>query len=357
MPTFSKDKLEDICYRIFKAAGGTDDHSKTTGDHLVAANLAGHDSHGFIRVKSYIEQIETESLDPKAEPTVHNDTSTTAQVNGQGTFGQVSAKFAIELAVDKAKQSGISIITLHNAGHIGRVGTYPEIAAESGMASIVCNGWSGNVSLAGVAPFGGRAGRLGTNPISMGFPSNFEGPILLDFATSMAAVGKVAIAEARGKKLPDKWVVDKNGNPSDVPETLFDNGALLPMGGVNGGHKGYALSVMVALFGGIMAAFPTIGETRPANTQRNGGSSFMVIDVERFSPLDQFKSMVSEFIGYLKDTPPMKGSKGILYPGEMEQNNRRDRIANGIDIEDTTWAKVLSIIKKYKLEEDLAPLP
>ena len=145
------------------------------------------------------------------------------------------------------------------------------------MASIVCNGWMGNASRGGVAPFGGREGKLSTNPISMGFPSNFEGPILLDFATSMAAVGKVAIAEARGKKLPDKWVVDKNGNPSDVPETLFDNGALLPMGGVNGGHKGYALSVMVALFGGIMAAFPTIGETRPANTQRTVSNTHLTL--------------------------------------------------------------------------------
>ena len=356
MPTFSKDKLEDICYRIFKAAGGTDKHSKTTGDHLVAANLAGHDSHGFLRVRSYVEQIEAKSLDPTAEPTIHNETSTTAQVNGQSTFGQVSAKFAIELATDKAKQSGISIITLHNAGHIGRVGTYPEIAAEAGMASIVCNGWMGNASRGGVAPFGGSEGRLGTNPISMGFPSNFEGPILLDFATSMAAAGKIEVYKARGHKLPDKWIIDKNGNPSDIPEDFYDNGALLPIGGVNGGHKGYALSVMVALFGGIMAAFPNIGEARANQTQRNGGSSFIVIDIERFSPLDQFKSLVSEFIGYLKDTPPMKGSMGILYPGEMEQNNRRDRIANGIDIESATWEKVLAIIKQYKLEKDLAPL-
>ena len=168
MPIITEETIERISRGVLRAAGATDEHAKTVAHHLADANLAGHDSHGFIRIPQYVRDIREGRLDPVAQSEVVGEHMAMGQVNGNGTFGQVVAAFATRLAMKKAREYGIGLVTMYNLGHTGRVGTYPEMAAKEGMAAIM---YSGGIARGqgGVAPFGGREGRLSTNPISMAF--------------------------------------------------------------------------------------------------------------------------------------------------------------------------------------------
>jgi uncharacterized oxidoreductase len=354
MPIITGESIERIARGVLRAAGATDEHAKTVAQHLADANLAGHDSHGLIRVPPYVRGIKEGRIDPVAQSEVVGEHMAMAQVNGNATFGQVVAAFATRLAMNKAREYGIGLVAMYNLGHTGRIGSYPEMAAKEGMAAIM---YSGGITRGGggVAPFGGREGRLSTNPISMAFPSSSNGVILLDFATSMAAEGKIRVYSARGQALPDQWVLSKDGVPSNDPNDYYDGGAILPVGGLSGGHKGYALSFMVVLLGGMLG-----GLGRASNLELappGGGTSIIVIDLESLAPIDDVKAQVEELVRFVKDTPPMEGSSGVLYPGEVEARSRQERRANGVPVEQPTWEAVAKLIKEYGLEDELAPLP
>ena len=350
MPTLKRKDIYDIAFHLLRTAGAPDGHAKTVADHLAGANLAGHDSHGFLRISQYLKEIEDGSLDPIGRPEVVGDSGGIAQVNGNGTFGQVVATMATKLAVEKAGKNGISMVTMCNLGHTGRVGTYPEMAAKEGMAATMCTGFVGAPIGRNVAPFGGTERKLGTNPISMSFPYLPDSPVLLDFATSVAAEGKLRFYRAKGQPLPDEWVLTKDGAPSDDPNDYYDGGSILPLGGLQGGHKGYALSVMVSLFGAIMGG---LGATGAVDGFTRIGSSIMVIDVARMGPLEGVREQVGEMVSYLKDTPLSEGSKGVLYPGEIEAMTRRERLANGVEVPQATWDEAVELIKQHGLEDEL----
>ena len=351
MPTLTEKDLHRVAFSVLHAAGAAEEHADTVARHLADSNLVGHDSHGFIRVPQYVGDLDEGRTDPAAQPEVVGDGKGMASVDGHGTFGQVVATFATQLAIKKAREYGISLVNMINLGHTGRVGAYPEMAAEEGMAAIMNTGFVGGKG--NVAPFGGLKPKLGTNPIAMGFPYASDGPILMDFATSMAAEGKVRVYRNRGKELPDAWLLTKDGVPSRDPNAYYEGGSILPMGGLQGGHKGYALAVMVALFGAVMGSLD-----RPvdlANSQRTG-SSIIVIDLERIAPIDSVRAQMDNLVRYLKDTPLMEGSSGVLYPGEIEATTRRQRLAEGVPVEEATWAQVVDLIKRFQLEEELKDL-
>ena len=353
MPTVTDETIYEISRQVLRAAGAPDDHASTVARHLADANLAGHDSHGFIRVPQYIREIKGGRIDPAARPEVVKDGPGTAKVDGKSSFGQVVATFATELAMQKARRSGISLVSMFNLSHTGRIGTYPEMAAKEGMAAMMFTGFAGGSTAKNVAPFGGRERKLGTNPLSMGFPFKPEEPILLDFATSMAAEGKLRVYRARGHSLPDEWVLTKEGLPSKDPNDYYDGGSILPLGGLHGGHKGYALSFMVTLFGAVMGG---MGSLDLGEDSQLSGSSVIVLDVGTLSPVEELGPRVQEVVRYVKDTPAMEGSAGVLYPGEIEANSRRQRLADGIPVEQATWDEAAELIKEYGLERDLGHL-
>lgn len=352
MPTLHESLSFNIGKQLLAAAGAPERSAGIVARHLIDANLAGHDSHGFIRLIQYIKEIRDGILDPSATPEIYSENGGIARVNGRWTFGQVVATFALEEGMKRARENGVSMTTMHNLGHTGRIGTYTERAAIEGFAAIMCTGIYGG-RRAGVAPFGGSVGRLGTNPISMSFPYKPGHPILLDFATSMAAEGKLRVYRARGDELPDTWILDPQGKPSKDPNDYYSGGAILPLGGIQGGHKGYSLSVMVALFGAIMAELGTDSN----QNLPNNSSMIILIDVSSLGPLNLTQGIVQEMIAYIKDTPPMEGSMGVLYPGEMEANTRADRLKTGISVENTTWTDVVSLLNDYKIAKELGPLP
>ena len=245
MPKLTGDQIRDIAFHVLRAAGASGNNAHVVADHLANANLAGHDSHGFIRITQYVEDIRNGTIDAKAEPTVAQDHGGLVQIDGNGTFGQVVAARATGLAIERARQNGVATVTMTNLDHTGRIGTYPEMVAVEGMASIMVTGVVGGTSGMNVAPFGGTRRKLGTNPIAIGFPYLPDSPMLLDFATSVSAEGKLRVYRNRGHLLPSAWVIDKDGEPSNDPNDYYEGGSILPLGGMESGHKGYALSVMV----------------------------------------------------------------------------------------------------------------
>ncbi len=351
MPVISGERLEEIAFHIFCAVGAPEDHSRIVARHLADNNLAGHDSHGFIRVIQYVRQIKEGLILPAAKPVILSDAPALGQVDGNYGFGQVAAKFATELAISKAKKQGVGCVTVRRLGHLGRLGAYGEMAAQAGCAAILfCSVGGQGIS---VAPFGGNRRKLATNPIAIAFPGGGEEPILSDFATSVAAEGKVRVYRARGEKLPDGWIYNPEGRPSNDPNDFYAGGAILPVGG-SVGHKGYCLSFMVDLLGGILSR-----DGIPSNPgkQFSNGTLILAMDLERFAPLGQIRSEVSGMVNYVKDTPLAEGFQQVLAPGEKEAKNRKERRQKGVIIEDETWGQVVTLAKEYGLADRLVSLP
>jgi LDH2 family malate/lactate/ureidoglycolate dehydrogenase len=315
--------------------------------HLADNNLAGHDSHGFIRVIQYLQQIKDGLLFPAAKPEIVRESPATAQIDGHRGFGQVVAKFSIELAIKKAKEQGVSSVTMRYLGHLGRLGAYGEMAAKEGCVAILFCATGGQAL--SQAPFGGSKRKLGTNPIALTIPAEKEGIISSDFATSVAAEGKVRVYRARGQKLPDGWILDKEGRPSNDPNDFYAGGAILPIG-ASVGYKGFCLAFMNDMFASLLSrdGFPA----KPGK-QFSNGSLMVVIDIERFAPLTAVKSETSQMVQFIKDTPLAQGFEQVLYPGEKEAKSRKARIEAGVDIEDETWNQAMALVKTYGVGDKL----
>ena len=348
MPILTNHQIVRITDVMMQAGGASAGHAGIVADHLANANLAGYDSHGFIRIPQYLNEIEKGDLDPRVEPEVVGNHGGIIQIDGHSTFGQVVATRSTEMAIKKARDHGVSLVTMGNHTHTGRIGTYPEMAAAAGMAAIMFTGWAGG-PFATMAPFGGREGRLGSNPLAMAFPHADGAPILLDFASSMTAEGTLRVYRNKEQDLPDTWVIDKNGVPSRNPNDFYDGGAQLPVGGIQAGHKGYALSVMIALFGGLLGQIAS----HPGKIDMWAGSTILVIDIGRMAPVENIRAEVQQMIRYVKNAQLMEGSTGVLFPGERAANSRNDRLVKGIPVDQTTWGQVEELFDRYGVRDQL----
>lgn len=349
MPTLTREGIVDVAHRILVAAGASDSNAMAVADHLAEANMTGHDSHGLIRVPQYIDDVKAGRRDPKAEPEVVSESGAIVRVDGHHSFGQVVANFATEQAIAKAREHGVGLATMCSLGHVGRIGTYGEMAAREGMTAIMFTGLLGGAASI-VPPFGGAERRFSTNPISIAFPYQPDSPLLLDFATSIGAEGKLRVYRARGHELPDEWVLDRDGIPSRDPNDFYAGGAILPLGGLHGGHKGYALAFMAAVLGGIVGEY---GQADPAPDAYSSGSMIIVIDTAVLAPVDGLRSEVDRLVSHAKSAPLMPGHDEIFYPGEKEARSRRARLEEGVEIEPATWEQITSLIDEYGLERGL----
>jgi uncharacterized oxidoreductase len=250
MPKIAAERLEEIGRALFVAAGTPAEEAALVMRHIVGANLVGHDSHGVIQIPTYIERIKVGHIVPGAPWVITRESATTTVVDGHWGFGYVVNERAMRLTIEKAQTGNVAAATVFRQGHIGRLSSYTQMAAEAGMIGLITAD-SGRSPKA-VAPFGGREARLGTNPISMAIPSDLDAPLYLDMATSAAAAGKIAVAVARNEPVPPGWVIDSEGKPTTDPRQLRQGGALLPLGGPDGGYKGTGLAVMVEILCGLL---------------------------------------------------------------------------------------------------------
>ena len=345
MPTVSSDRLEKITRDLLMGAGATEQEAASVAEGVIGANLAGHDSHGIIQIPSYIERIEVGHIVCGAPMDVVRETATTMVVDGNWGFGYHVSKFVMGSIIEKAAASGVAAATVYRQGHVGRVAAYPIMAANAGMIGMMTAD-SGRTAK-GVVPFGGREARLGTNPICFAMPSNLEGPLFIDMATSAVAAGKISLAIARGQSVPEGWILDKDGNSSTDPHDLSRGGAVLPLGGTEG-HKGYGLSAIVEIFSGLLTG---LGFGVDPAGRHNDGCFMAAFDVEAFRSLETFKQEVTEFAHYLKSTPPAKGFDEVYYPGEVEHLRTVHGLEHGIEVEETTWERLRAMADKYGVGE------
>ncbi|MBU2532961.1 MAG: Ldh family oxidoreductase [Alphaproteobacteria bacterium] len=341
MPIVQHDRLRGLIEKLLRGAGANEVEAETVSRHSVAANLAGHDSHGVIMIPTYINRVDIGHIVPGAPWEIKQETATSTVVDGNWGFGYVVSERATRLTIEKAKKSQVAATTIVQQSHIGRVAAYPLMAAREGMIAIMTAD-SGRGPKA-VAPFGGREARLGTNPISIAVPSAKGDALVVDMATSAVAAGKVNLAKAKNAAIPEGWIVDGEGKPTTDPHQFGKGAVLLPLGGPEG-HKGYSLAVMVEI---LSALLPGLGFGVSPTGRHNDGCFLACFNVEAFRPLETFKQEVAEFADYLKDTKPAAGFEEVLYPGEVELRTEAKRRAEGIPVDDTTWGKLKGLGEKY----------
>ena len=336
MPTFSAHQLRQSGSKIFQAAGVPADEAQVVAESLVNSNLAGHDSHGVIRIPQYISMVKSGGLVPGAQMKIIRENPNTAVLDGNWGFGQVMARKAMEMAIQKAETYSLASVAMSRSNHIGRLGEYPVIAAQKNMIGMITVNNHGAAQC--MSAWGGIGRRLSPNPVSIGLPTGTDDPVLLDITTAVVAEGKVRVRRNRGEKLPEGCIIDGEGKPSTDPNDFYGPppGAILPFGGVVG-HKGYGLGFVLDILAGALSG---AGCSR-AEAPRFGNAVFInVIKIENFVSIGDFKNHVDGLIEYVKSSPRMPGVDEILFPGEIEAKERKKRLESGIFIEDETWGQI-----------------
>jgi uncharacterized oxidoreductase len=325
-------KLVELVSAIMRAAGCAEAEAQTVARRLVESNLVGHDSHGVLRVGKYLEWMREDWLRANQAPTIVFESDTIAIVDGHRGFGQVAGEFAGRLGIAKARKSGIAMVGLRNCGHLGRVGDWAELAAEAGQVSLHFLNTSGAQR---VAPFGGSDKRLSTNPITIGVPVASGEHVILDMTTSMVAEGKLMVALNRGERVPEGWIIDKQGRPTTQPKDFYDGGALLTVGG----HKGSGLSIITDLLAG---AITTGRSSDPSDRVLRNNMLSIYIAPQVYDAEGTIAQEVSRFMAWVRASPPRRPDAPVLLPGEVERKTRAARLAEGIPLDDKTWDDLMA---------------
>ncbi len=339
MPNVTHDALRRWANACLEAAGARPADARIVADHLVEANLAAHDSHGVLRVSQYVAAIQAGEVDVASQPRIVLEMPGGLVVDGARGFGQVVAQLAVQGATQKARTTGVAAATVRTCYHTGRLGSYAEQIAAAGMAGIVMVNAGGGGQT--VAPFGGLARRLATNPISIATPSGDPFPLVLDIATSVAPEGKIRALAQQNRPAPAGWMIDAAGHPTTNTDDFYQSpaGALLPLGGP-AGYKGFGLGLMIDV---LVGALSGSGCCRQDVAEARDGMLMIVIDIAQFGMLTAFQDQVRELIAYVKSSPPAPGFEEILVPGEMEHRQRTDRLENGISIDESAWQQLVRL--------------
>jgi uncharacterized oxidoreductase len=344
---FPQALVAEVGVALFTAAGAQCDEARIAIDALVVSSLMGHDSHGVIRIPEYLGYLEKGLFVPGAPVTIERTGPGTAVVDCGFGFGAVGAERAIREGIAIAKEQRTASIITRRCNHVGRLGAWVQLAADHGMLAIAtCNSPPYSHF---VLPWGGRESRLATNPIAWAAPTNGD-PIVADFATSVAAEGKVRLCRNEGRPVPNGWILDSTGNPSNNADDFYGppRGGILPLGG-SAGYKGFALGLLVEVLGNALA-----GRSCQDPDGFGNGVCFIVIDPMAFVPLSVFRQLMNETIAYMKSSPPVPGVEEVLVPGELEFRTLRKRRELGIPIDDATLQSMQE--KGQRLGVDVAAI-
>lgn len=330
MPTLPAEQLIALGRAIFAAAGAPEDIAHSVAASLVDANLTGHDSHGIMKVLAYIDKIRSKTLIPTGRPQIEREIGAVALVDCGWGFGQPSARFAAAAAARLAKQYGIGCAALRRVNHIGRLSEYALMLAEAGLVGIVFT--SGSMYHGSIAPYGGRERVFGSNPLAWAAPvGEAEPPLVIDFATSGIAIGKILVALSEGKDLPPGMLLDRDGQPTTDPHAFDLGGILLPFGG----YKGYGLNLMIELVATLLTDFA------PASSDafQPGNPTVMIaLNIEAFTERERFYRLAQELLRRIKTVKPQAGFDEILLPGEPERRAREQHMRTGIAVPESVWS-------------------
>ncbi|WP_144186111.1 Ldh family oxidoreductase [Elioraea rosea] len=340
MKSFEPARLREIARTVFVAAGCPDAEAVAIAEHLVDANLAGHDSHGVIRILPYVKALQRGVVVAGLTPEVIRQEPALAVVDAANGFGQPAANAATDRACAMGETMGAATVLVRRTGHVGRLGAYAERAAAKGFATIIlCNAPRPGGGV--IAPWGGRERRLGASPIAMGFPRPPAAPFVLDFSTSYYAVGKLRVARNKGELLPEPAVVTADGAPTRDPNAYFGppEGAMIPFGG----HKGYALNVFTDLLAGMLSGGGA--DYPPPGTDEQGGNNLLIhaVSVEGATAGRMGNSSLADAIRayaeWVTSATPLDPARPVMLPGEPEAAARKAR-AGGIALDPRTRAQI-----------------
>ena len=339
MHTYKPSYLHALARSLFESAGATSDIANIVSRILINANLAGHDSHGVLRIPLYLRRMSEGLMNPAAEPTIVRESATTLVIDGHQGPGHLTAYRALHKIMEKAQTSEICSASFTQIEHIGRLGEYAEIAAREGFVGITMVG-RGAANKMKVLPFGAKKGSLGTNPIAVGIPTGDDTPFVLDVATSVVAEGKLQVARSKNLPVPDHYIVDKNNVSSTNPNDFYDGGFLRTFAE----HKGYAFSLLACLMSQLAG---TRGDGSPF-----GGAFMQVINIKAFTDLGDYQEGIRVFLDDIKTTEPADDVDEVLVPGEFERRNRTHRLEHGIEIPDTIKQQLLEFAERLKVSAD-----
>ena len=345
--------LTDFCAEIFQRVGSRPEEARAVAASLVNANLTGHDSHGVLRVPRYVDWVRSGDTVPNQTIARLVDTPVIAVLDGRHGFGQIVAPEAVDIGVAKAKAAGLSAVALRNSGHVGRVGEWAERAAAAGMISIHFVNAAGSIL---VAPFGGVERRLSTAPFCVGIPREGADPIVLDFATSLVAEGKVNVASFGGKPLPPDALIGPDGALSGDPALLYGPLAgeghrnhALGLGAIRafGEHKGSGLALICELLGGSLTGN---GATGPDRKFANGMFS-LYLDPDQIDPSHVFDADMARYLAWFREAKAAPG-EAVLTPGEPERIARAKRMATGVPLPEEAWEAILASARSVGVNGD-----
>ena len=351
----SADGMTALGESIFAKAGASAEEAMAISANLVDSNLAGHDSHGIVRIPRYLMWERSNNLQFGQSATVVTDSDTFAVIDGNRGFGQVVGKQAVDIGIAKAKANGMAIIALRQAGHLGRIGHWAEKACAEGLVSIHFVNVSQSML---VAPFGAADRRVSTAPVTIGVVNPLGDDFILDFATSKVAEGKVMVALRGGKPVPEGSLIDGDGNPTLDPKALYGDlkpgdvadpragaGALLTMGD----HKGSGLALACELLAGALTGS---GATGPGVKTHNGMFS-IYLKPEILDNGYDFGSAVNGYIDYVRSARPRDPQSPVMIPGDPERKARADRLANGFDVAEGAWNSIIDAGATLGLDRDV----
>jgi hydroxycarboxylate dehydrogenase B len=335
MPTIDAAALEALCATILGAAGVRSGAARAIAAHLVESDLKGIESHGCSRIPSYLAQLADGTLDPKAEPVCTELAGPgVLKVDGHRGFGIPAMECALEALSRAVEKTDLAAAGIVNVGHTGRIGAYAERAAERGPFAFICGG-GGHGRLPFVAPHGGRKAVMATNPYALALPGGDRGPLVVDFATSATARGKVMVARDRGAALPEGLIIDRQGRPSTDPNDFFEGGALLPAAG----PKGSGLALIAELVGAAL-----LGPPHELNWL------FVMMKVEAFRDAGSYGADAEAFLAGVRASPPQEGFERVSLPGELERERADRRRREGIAVDDRIWRGIVEAARKVGIE-------
>jgi uncharacterized oxidoreductase len=340
VPVINADSLTGFATALFEKIGVASREARIVARSLIGANLRGYDSHGVMRIPFYVAAIRDGRVRPGQALRVERETAAALVCDGGWGLGQVLARDLMERLLVKARTLGVACGTLRQAAHIGRVGEYSEMAAEQGMAAIICA--NGHGSGQRVAPVGGKQGRLGTNPLSIGMPGGAQGPFILDFGTSATAEGKVRVKRIAGESVPLGWILDADGNPTTDPNQLYGDppGSILPMGG-DQAYKGFGLAFMIEMLAGGLSGGSCSHPGAPPPVGND--VLFLVIAPGQFAGERHLRAQVAVLEPFVRNTPRRSGVEKITLPGDPERELLAKRLAQGISLDDGNWAELVKL--------------
>lgn len=331
-------QLKQLVTSIFRKAGCQEPEAERVAHYLVEANLAGHDSHGVIRVPSYVAWLKDGKVRPNQHIKVVSESEVIAVVDGQGGFGQVIGEETMRLGIDKARKHGVAVIALRNTGHLGQIGAWALMAAQAGLLSLHFVNTSGAGIL--VAPFGGINRRLSANPLAAGVPIKGRDPIVLDMSCCTIAEGKIKVALNKGVPVPDGCIIDAAGKPTNDPKVFYGP----PPGAILGiaGHKGYGLGILTEVLAGALTGGSC---SDPKNKEVINNMLTVLLAPSFFQSEEYLAQEIQRFVDYVKSSARVDPEVPILVPGEVEARARAKRSKEGIELDETTWKQITDVCR------------